>query len=83
MAENKTARAYQILGVNNESSLDKIQNMYRDFAKEIHPDKNKSRDSIKTFQEVSQAFHILTQERTKETEITSCTVLTLKKVLLH
>ena len=69
MAENEIARAYQILGVNNECSLDEIQNMYRDFAKEIHPDKNKSRDSIKTFQEVSQAFRILTEERTKETEI--------------
>ena len=43
--------------------------MYRGFAKEIHPDKNKSRDSVKTFQEISQAFRILTEERKKETEI--------------
>lgn len=58
---------YKILGVAKEASKDEIKKAFRNLAKKYHPDKNKDDESaIKKFQDVSEAYEVLSDEKSKE-----------------
>ncbi|MFH1779889.1 MAG: molecular chaperone DnaJ [Candidatus Micrarchaeota archaeon] len=50
---------YDVLGVNNNASLDEIKKAYRALAMKHHPDRNNEKNSEEKFKEVSEAYAIL------------------------
>lgn len=50
---------YEILGVSRNSSAKEIKKAYFQLAKKYHPDTNKDPDSVKKFQEVSEAYEVI------------------------
>lgn len=53
---------YKILGVSKNSSAKEIKKSYYQLAKKYHPDTNKDPDASKKFQEVSEAYEILSDD---------------------
>ena len=49
---------YEVLGVENNASLDIIKNNYRKLALKYHPDRNKSSDAEQKFKEISDKLQI-------------------------
>lgn len=59
---------YQILGVRRDASLSDIKKAYRKLAKKYHPDTNGNRSDIqKKFQEVTEAYRVLSDPKARET----------------
>ena len=57
---------YEILNVSKDSSLDEIKKSYKKLAFKYHPDKNKDKDSQKKFQDLSEAYQILSNPEKKK-----------------
>ncbi|EED88983.1 DnaJ-like protein, partial [Thalassiosira pseudonana CCMP1335] len=57
---------YKVLSIPPTSSPDEIQKAYRQRARETHPDKNSSPTATQEFREVSEAFDILGNERSRK-----------------
>ena len=53
---------YKVLGVTKESTEKEIKKAYRKLAKEFHPDHNKSPDAEEKFNEVSEAYEVLSDD---------------------
>ncbi|XP_022215451.2 protein tumorous imaginal discs, mitochondrial [Drosophila obscura] len=53
---------YKVLGVGKHATSKEIRNAYLMLAKRYHPDKMRSERSLKHFQEISNAYHILTDD---------------------
>ena len=53
---------YQILGVAKNSAAKDIKKSYYQLAKKYHPDTNKEPDASKKFQEVSEAYEVLSDD---------------------
>uniref|UniRef100_A0A1I8A7X9 Chaperone DnaJ n=1 Tax=Steinernema glaseri TaxID=37863 RepID=A0A1I8A7X9_9BILA len=53
---------YKILGLKKDSSAKDIKKAYYKLAKEYHPDVNKGKDAAEKFQEVSEAYEVLSDE---------------------
>lgn len=53
---------YQVLGVSKSADAKDIKKAYYQLAKKYHPDVNKSSDAAKKFQEVSEAYEVLSDE---------------------
>ncbi|XP_034137252.1 protein tumorous imaginal discs, mitochondrial-like isoform X1 [Drosophila guanche] len=53
---------YKVLGVGKYASSKEIRNAYLMLAKRYHPDKMRSEKSLKHFQDISNAYHILTDD---------------------
>jgi len=53
---------YDILGVSRNASAKDIKKAYFQLAKKYHPDTNKDADAVKKFQEVSEAYEILSDD---------------------
>jgi molecular chaperone DnaJ len=58
-----TDNYYEILGVSKDASDKDIKKAYRKLAKELHPDHNKSEDAGKKFNEVRNAYDILSDSK--------------------
>lgn len=50
---------YKILGISISASNDEIRKAFKEKAHEMHPDKNKDRDTTKDFQLLNEAYNIL------------------------
>lgn len=54
---------YKILGVNQNASIAEIKRAYRNKAKKLHPDVNTSNETLEKFQQLVQAYEILSDLR--------------------
>lgn len=64
MAEEKRDY-YEVLGVNKTASKDEIRSAYRKLAKQYHPDINHDPDAPKKFEEVQEAYDVLSDDNKK------------------
>ncbi|CAJ0575248.1 unnamed protein product, partial [Mesorhabditis spiculigera] len=53
---------YKLLGISKESSAKDIKKAYFQMAKKYHPDVNKTKEAQERFQEVSEAYEVLSDE---------------------
>lgn len=58
---------YKVLGVSKNATADEIKRAYRKLALEYHPDKNKSKDAVGKFKEVSKAYEVLSDPQKRQT----------------
>jgi len=56
---------YKILGVAKSASDDEIKKAYRKLALKTHPDRNKAADAQEKFQEIGEAFEVLSDPQKK------------------
>lgn len=66
MESYKIKNYYSLLGVRFNASKDEIKSAYRKLAKVMHPDVNKSPDAKERFQELSEAYEILSNETSRK-----------------
>ncbi len=57
---------YQVLGVNRGASGDEIQRAYRKLARQYHPDVNKDPGAENRFKEISEAYDVLSDPKSRE-----------------
>lgn len=50
---------YKVLGVNRNASQEEIKKAYRKLARKYHPDANPDKDAKKKFQEINEAYEVL------------------------
>ena len=56
---------YKLFGISQDANEDEIKSAYKRLAKIHHPDKNKSPESVKKFQEIQEAYTYLLQHARK------------------
>ena len=54
---------YEVLGVSKTASKEEIKKAYRKLSKQYHPDINKDANASEKFQEVSEAYEVLSDEQ--------------------
>ena len=58
---------YKILGVSENADKDELKSAFRKLAKKYHPDRNKDDESAKAkFQEVNEAYNVLSNESSRK-----------------
>jgi len=57
---------YEILGVSRTATQEEIQRAYRKLARKYHPDVNKDPGAADRFKEISEAYHVLSDPRTRK-----------------
>ena len=57
---------YSILGVSRDASGDEIQRAYRKLARQFHPDVNKDPGAEERFKQISEAYDVLSDPKTRE-----------------
>lgn len=65
MAESKRDY-YEVLGVSKNATKDEIRSAYRKLAKQYHPDLNHSPDAPKKFEEVQEAYDVLSDDEKRQ-----------------
>ena len=58
---------YDILGVGRRATSEEIKNAYRKLAKKYHPDSSGSREDKERFQEIQEAYAVLSNEKKRRT----------------
>lgn len=53
---------YRLLNIASNASINEIKLAYRTKVKELHPDKNRNFDTTKEFQQLNEAYEILSDE---------------------
>lgn len=54
---------YEVLGVARDASADEIKKAFRKLAREYHPDLNKTEDAHETFQQINEAYQVLSDDQ--------------------
>ncbi|MGK7377815.1 molecular chaperone DnaJ [Planococcus sp. 1R117A] len=54
---------YEVLGVSKTASKEEIKKAYRTLSKQFHPDINKAADASEKFQEVKEAYEVLSDDQ--------------------
>lgn len=62
---NEKRDYYEVLGVSKTASKDEIRSAYRKLAKKYHPDINHDADAPKKFEEVQEAYDVLSDDNKK------------------
>jgi len=57
--EEDIAEAFEIFGLNRDSTIQQIKSKYRELTLKHHPDKNKSVDSNTKMAEINNAYEII------------------------
>lgn len=57
---------YEVLGVEKSASADEIRAAYRKLARQYHPDVNKAKDAPAKFNEVQEAYDVLSDEQKRK-----------------
>ncbi|MCC6679148.1 MAG: DnaJ domain-containing protein [Phycisphaerales bacterium] len=57
---------YEVLGVEKSASADDIRKAYRKLARQYHPDVNKAKDAATKFNEVQEAYDVLSDEQKRK-----------------
>ena len=57
---------YEILELEQSASLDDIKKNYKKLAKKYHPDRNKDPEAVKKFHEISSAYQILSDDKSRK-----------------
>lgn len=58
---------YKILNISMEANNDEIKKAFRSLAKKYHPDRNPDdKDALRKFQEVNEAYEVLSKENTRK-----------------
>ena len=50
---------YEVLGVQRNATADELKSAFRNLAREVHPDVNKSHDAEERFKEINEAHAVL------------------------
>ncbi|MHC1782908.1 MAG: molecular chaperone DnaJ [Anaerolineaceae bacterium] len=50
---------YEVLGVQRNATADELKSAFRNLAREVHPDVNKSHDAEERFKEINEAYAVL------------------------
>lgn len=54
---------YEVLGISKDASKEEIKKAYRKLSKKFHPDINKEADASEKFQEVKEAYEVLSDDQ--------------------
>lgn len=57
---------YEILGVSKSATAEEVKKAYRKLALAYHPDRNRSKDAVEKFKEVTHAYEVLSDQQKRQ-----------------
>ncbi|MBU1084854.1 MAG: J domain-containing protein [Candidatus Beckwithbacteria bacterium] len=57
---------YEVLGVKKDASTAELKKAYRQLALKYHPDRNKSKEAVEKFKEISESYEVLSNPQKKK-----------------